>query len=69
MGCNQFEKEYKRGGVFGIPISGTNHTIEEYIKISKENGVEFIHLSPMDMIRERLGDRKLSTMAEEEEAR
>ncbi len=58
------EQEYTRIGLFGISRSGKNYTIDEFIKIAKENGVEFVHMSPMDMIRERLGDRKLSTMTE-----
>jgi len=52
--------------VFGPSRTGKNYTIDDFIQIAKENGVEFIHMSPMDMIRERLRDRKLSTMTENE---
>ena len=60
------EKEYLRIGLFGISRSGKNYTIDDFIEIAKENGIEFVHMSSMDMIRERLGDRKLSTMYENE---
>jgi hypothetical protein len=66
MICIEDKQECARVGLFGISRSGKNYTIDEFIRIARENGVEFIHMSPMDMIRERLGGRKLSTMTESE---
>ena len=57
---------YIRVGLFGVSRSGKNYTIDDFLALSKEAGLEFIHLSPMDMIRERLGTRRLRDMGLEE---
>ncbi len=60
------ERKYTRIGLFGISRSGKNYTIDDFIKLAKENGREFVHLSPMDMIRERLDGRRLRDMSDAE---
>ena len=55
-----------RVGLFGVSRSGKNYTIDDFRELAKNNGVEFVHLSPMDMIRARLGDRRLRDMSLEE---
>ncbi len=55
-----------RVGLFGVSRSGKNYTIDDFIELAKANGVEFIHLSPMDMIRARLCGRRLRDMSETE---
>ena len=55
-----------RIALFGISRSGKNYTIDDFIELSKGQGLDFIHLSPMDMVRERLGIRKLRDMSLEE---
>ena len=57
---------FVRVGLFGVSRSGKNYTIDDFIELAKANGVEFIHLSPMDMIRSRLDGRRLRDMSEEE---
>ncbi len=58
--------EYKRIGLFGISRSGKNYTIDDFIKLAGESGREFVHMSPMDMIRERLDGRRLRDMSDAE---
>lgn len=53
-------------GLFGVSRSGKNYTIDDFIAISRNNGIDFVHLSPMDMIRDRLDGRKLRDMPESE---
>ena len=57
---------FMRVGLFGVSRSGKNYTIDDFIELAKANGVKFIHLSPMDMIRSRLDGRRLRDMSEEE---
>ena len=56
-------KTYNRVGLFGVSRSGKNYTIDDFIELAKANGVEFVHLSPMDMIRARLDGRRLRDMS------
>jgi len=55
-----------RIGLFGVSRSGKNYTIDDFIGLAKDNGVEFVHMSPMDMIRARLGSRRLRDMPDDE---
>ena len=59
-------KTYNRVGLFGVSRSGKNYTIDDFIELAKSNGVEFVHLSPMDMIRARLDGCRLRDMSEAE---
>ena len=59
------KKRYVRIGLFGVSRSGKNYTIDDFMDIARSEGVEFIHLSPMDMIRSRLGDTRLKDMSKE----
>ena len=52
-----------RVALFGISRSGKNYTIEDFLYRAGEAGLRFIHLSPMDMIRERLNGRRLRDMS------
>ena len=56
-------KIYYRVGLFGVSRSGKNYTIDDFIELAKANGVEFVQLSPMDMIRARLDGRRLRDMS------
>ena len=58
-------KPYKIG-VFGISRSGKDSTIEVFIDIAKSNGYEFIHMSPIGMIRERMIGVSLKTLSDTE---
>lgn len=60
------KRRYTRIGLFGISRSGKNYTIDDFIQLARENGREFVHLSPMDMIRERLDGRRLRDMSDAE---
>ena len=51
-----------RVALFGISRSGKNYTIEDFLQLVGNDGLSFIHLSPMDMIRDRLGSRRLKDM-------
>ena len=53
-------------GVFGISRSGKDSAIEVFIDIARKNGYDFVHMSPIGMIRERLDGRRLKTMPESE---
>ncbi len=53
-------------GLFGIPRSGKNYTIDDFLRIAEEHGCHFIHFSPMDEIRARLDGRRLRDMSLEE---
>lgn len=55
-----------RVALFGISRSGKNYTIEDFLERARAEGMDFIHLSPMDMIRGRLGSRRLRDMSLEE---
>lgn len=59
-------RRYTRIGLFGTSRSGKNYTIDDFIQLAKENGREFVHMSPMDMIRERLDGRRLRDMSDAE---
>ena len=56
--------KFLRVGLFGVSRSGKNYTIGDFIDLARSNGVEFIHLSPMDMIRNRLNGRRLRDMSD-----
>lgn len=60
------KRRYTRIGLFGISRSGKNYTIDDFIQLARENGREFVHLSPMDMIRGRLDGRRLRDMSDAE---
>ena len=51
-----------RIGLFGISRSGKNYTISNFISEARKHGLEFLHVSPIDMVRERLNGKKLSEM-------
>lgn len=53
-------------GLFGVSRSGKNYTIDDFIGLAKADGVEFIHLSPMDMIRSGLNGHRLRDMSDDE---
>lgn len=53
-------------GVVGIPRSGKDYSIDDFLKIAEENGCHFVHFSPMDEIRARLNGRRLKYMSPEE---
>ena len=59
-------KRYIRIGLFGVSRSGKNYTIDDFIELAKKAGVDFIHLSPMDMIRTRLNGHRLRDMSDNE---
>lgn len=59
-------KKHLRVGLFGVSRSGKNYTIDDFRELASREGVKFTHLSPMDMIRARLGDRRLRDMSLEE---
>ncbi len=56
--------KYLRIGLFGVSRSGKNYTIDDFIELARAGGIEFVHLSPMDMIRARLDGRRLRDMSE-----
>lgn len=58
--------KFLRVGLFGVSRSGKNYTIDDFIELARENGMEFTHLSPMDMIRSRLNGRRLRDMSNSE---
>ena len=58
--------KFFRVGLFGVSRSGKNYTIDDFIELARENGVEFTHLSPIDMIRSRLDGRRLRDMSDSE---
>ncbi len=58
--------EHIRIGLFGVSRSGKNYTIDDFIELANKNGVKYVHLSPMDMIRARLEGRRLRDMSENE---
>ncbi len=60
------KRKYMRIGLFGISRSGKNYTIDDFIIEASKHGRSFVHLSPMDMIRERLDGRQLKDMTDEE---
>jgi adenylate kinase len=53
-----------RVALFGVSRSGKNYTIDDFMELAKAHGMEFIHMSPMDMIRARLKGRRLRYMPE-----
>ena len=53
-------------GVFGISRSGKDSAIEVFVEIAREHGYDFVHMSPIGMIRDRLAGRRLKTMPEPE---
>ena len=55
-----------RVGLFGVSRSGKNYTIDDFIALASADGVEFVHMSPMDLIRDRLNGRRLRDMSEGE---
>lgn len=60
------KRKCMRIGLFGTSRSGKNYTIDEFISLAKKDGHNYTHLSPMDMIRERLDGRKLRDMSDAE---
>ncbi len=60
------KRKYMRIGLFGVSRSGKNYTIDDFIIEASKHGRTFVHLSPMDMIRERLEGKKLKDMTNEE---
>ena len=64
--ANQNMNKHYRVGLFGVSRSGKNYTIDDFVETAKANGIEFVHMSPMDMIRARLGTRRLRDMPEDE---
>ena len=60
------ENRHLRVGLFGVSRSGKNYTIDDFVERAAREGVEFRHLSPIDMVRARLGDRRLRDMFLEE---
>ena len=56
-------------GVFGISRSGKDSAIEVFVDIARENGYDFVHMSPIGMIREKLAGRRLKAMPESEKIR
>ena len=46
------QRKSYRIAVFGISRSGKDATIEAFIKIAKDNGFDFVHMSPIGMVRE-----------------
>ncbi len=52
-----------RVALFGVSRSGKNYTIEDFLERARAKGLDFVHLSPMDMIRGRLGSRRLRDMS------
>ena len=59
------KRKYMRIGLFGISRSGKNYTIDDFITEASKHGRVFVHLSPMDMIRERLEGKRLKDMTDE----
>ncbi len=53
-------------GVFGISRSGKDSAIEVFIKITRENGYNFVHMSPIGMIRKRMAGNSLKTLSDQE---
>ena len=53
-------------GVFGISRSGKDSAIEVFVDIAHENGYDFVHMSPIGMIRERLSGTRLRDMPDSE---
>lgn len=53
-----------RIALFGISRSGKDYTIGDFIEIAKKEGMDFVHMSPMNIIRSRLYGRRLSEMSE-----
>jgi len=60
------KRKYMRIGLFGISRSGKNYTIDDFNLEANKYGRSFVHLSPMDMIRDRLNGRRLKDMSDEE---
>lgn len=63
------ENKCLRVGLFGVSRGGKNYTIDDFIELTRVNGVEFTHLSPMDMIRSRLNGCRLRDMPDSEKKR
>ena len=53
-------------GVFGISRSGKDSAIEVFIKIARENGYNFVHMSPIGVIRKRMAGNSLKTLSDQE---
>ena len=57
------KEDSMRIGVFGISRSGKDTTIEAFIKIAEDNGYDFVHMSPIGMIRARMNGKSLKTIS------